>query len=144
MHLHLVQEAFVEWLNLQRSGGVGCFIEAFSMDKSDRPVLLKEITPDNSWVFLVQLSDHLRSSQIISVLFCWPFFVAWSHVVLYKNRLGQVSFCRNFDRLEAKSLVDALWFGLPRRGEKLWLFFWLIRRTFAESTMPFRFADLDT
>ena len=36
------------------------------MDKLDRPVLLKEITPDNSWVFLVQLSD-LHSAVLLAL-----------------------------------------------------------------------------
>ena len=76
----------------------GASFEAFWMDQLDRPVLLKEITPDNSWVFLVQLSDNLRSFSAVLL----ALFVAWSYVDLYKCLQEQVldCFCQSIrDRL---------------------------------------------
>lgn len=119
----------------------GASFEAFWMDKLDRPVLLKEITPDNSWVFLVQLSDNLRSFSAVLL----ALFVAWSYVYLYKCLQEQVldCFCQSFrDRLYAKSLADAVWFTKERR-EALVIFL-VDSKDLAESTMMFRFADLDT
>ena len=124
------QEAFLEWLTLQR------------------PVLLKEITPDNSWVFLARFSMKMSLYMCLTVhktAFCTSTFHFIFHVQDFRSFQTTLSYsfgllattmldwCR-WGQLMALTHPTCPW--ISRIGQKHWFFTWWMRRTLCLKSLP--------